>query len=488
MEIFEHYNSLGFMNPYSTIEFGKIRIHNNFNNAIQFKKSKNYIDSVAVSEMLNSNYFYGDRTIVKEINKTPWMAHLSASSDEWIFDELPAHGNMVMSLDECADKFLLLLKDEIMGYIQNKCTIGILLSGGMDSRIVAGVLYMLIKENSLDMDVIGLTWGVEESRDVQYAKQICSSLKWDWVHFPLTPEKVFENIEISAERGCEFSPIHLHAMPQVRNMQGIDCILAGSFGDSIGRAEFSGTHATGLSSIDNRVINRFKVIKSHVHTASQPFIHKDVQRYNDLFPRQELWQQFETQKQAHYMRRMLNPCMAYINEKIPLHQCFSDKKVFGFIWGLDASIRTDNIYRKLLDKMETSIANISWARTGKRYLINDDIADVQSKDYHSYGKWIRNDLRKHISDLLFNGSLDNLKVFNMMSVQQIEKINNKYSRSLKHTRIDEILIWLAALSVLIKKYDIHGISNENSISDLFNGLILSNSISFSYLKAKQWNL
>ena len=41
---------------------------------IKLKNRPNYIDPIAVIEILNKSYTFGDRTFVEDVNLTPWMA------------------------------------------------------------------------------------------------------------------------------------------------------------------------------------------------------------------------------------------------------------------------------------------------------------------------------------------------------------------------------------------------------------------------------
>src|SRR5690606_25871175 len=105
--------------------------------------------------------------------------------------------------------------------------------------IVASVLRQLQLSGQYTGAVTALTWGLEASRDVQYAARITELYQWNFKHFNLTADMLLHNIEVTAAMGAEFSPVHLHAMPQIAGLDGLDCILAGSYGDSIGRGEYS---------------------------------------------------------------------------------------------------------------------------------------------------------------------------------------------------------------------------------------------------------
>ncbi len=70
---------------------------------------------------------------------------------------------------------------------------------------------------------------------------------WEFKSFELNAALLKEAIYETAQAGAEFSPVNVHAMHKIRDTAGIDCILAGSYGDSIGRGEYSKSMLQNLS-------------------------------------------------------------------------------------------------------------------------------------------------------------------------------------------------------------------------------------------------
>ncbi len=83
-----------------------------------------------------------------------------------------------MPANEIAQELKSRLLDEAIGYLQGKSQVGILLSGGMDSRMLAGVIRELQLRGDWSGQVIAFTWGVDGSRDVKYAQQITRMFSW----------------------------------------------------------------------------------------------------------------------------------------------------------------------------------------------------------------------------------------------------------------------------------------------------------------------
>ena len=254
--MFKHYNHLGFMTPYYTQGTeGHLTIVSEFAEALSGLQEPKLIDLSAVVEIISRYHCFADRTLVQGLFRTPWMAKPNAAFTDWEFADIPPHGEVLMSVEEAARHFFARLQAEVLEYCEGRSTVGILLSGGMDSRIAVGVVDYLLKTRQMAASIVAITWGMEQTRDVIYARQIAQRLGWDWVHYPISAEDLLNNITETAKRGCEYSPVHLHMMPKVRDMEGVDCILAASYGDSVGRAEYSGRHITRLIPFEQYTLN-----------------------------------------------------------------------------------------------------------------------------------------------------------------------------------------------------------------------------------------
>lgn len=292
------------------------------------------------------------------------------------------------------------LRREALGYLSGKKHAGILLSGGMDSRIVAGIVRELQLAGEFTGDVVALTWGLDGSRDVIYAQEIARRYGWEWLHFPLGPDILAQNIQITGEIGAEFAPFHLHALPQIRKLHGIDVILAGSYGDSVGRAEYSGSRILHLKPTIHMSLNRFGLIRDEIVRASRAPILQDAYGYQKYIQRDAACQYRELEQEMHYMRRKLQACMSYVAERIPLFQLFTAPEVFALMWGLDPSIRDDRFYKALLPTLPGDIGSLPWARTGFPLGVSSGLPDDRPKLFHKYGLWLRRDLRTMITQLV----------------------------------------------------------------------------------------
>lgn len=419
---------------------------------------KRNIDSAAVLGILMKNYALSTRTLVQGVSRTPWMARPDGLGS-WLQSELPLHGSVQMRSEAIAVEMKQRLQTEALRFLEGKAKIGILLSGGMDSRIVAAIVRQLQQDDKFSGDVVALTWGLEYSRDVIYARQIAEQFGWEFRHFPLTAEVLKENIHLAADRGAEYSPVHLHAMHAISHTSGLDGILAGSYGDSIGRGEYSGRRVSELPHILDKHLNHFAFMLKSVEKEALARIKVDLAADRERFSGRSEMAHREIEMQMHYMRRQLNACMETIDDNIPLYQMFGAPEVFGFMWSLDPACRTDENYAELLKLLPGNLLDIPWARTGAKYNQSNAISeDKLSTLNNRYGEWLRNDLRKFVLDEVRSDALQSLGIFNDRSLAMWSRYWPK-SNSPKADRLDEKMAWLASLSLFVKKYNIQGVES-----------------------------
>lgn len=452
MSSFPFYDHLSARAYYS--EPNKSTVYPNIETLFKVTDSPKHVDPAAVLGVLMKNYPMACRTLVDGACRTPWMAKPDTTTSSWTCASLPEHQDKKMAAKEIADVLKRKLEEELRTFVQGKSTVGILLSGGMDSRIVAGILRQLQEQRDFNGSVVGLTWGIDDCRDVIYAREISERFGWDFVHFPLGPDLLKNNIHLTAQRGAEYSPVHLHAMPDVSLMKGVDGILAGSYGDSIGRGEYSGRKVNRLPSILEHNLNHFGFLRKGYEKNALLNIKEDLSLSRSSFPNRSELSYREVEMQMHYMRRQLNACMEVIDDNIPLYQAFSSPDVFGFIWSLSPECRTDETYQSLLQSLPGNLLDIPWARTGKIYHKADGLVlDDYSKNHHSYGSWLRQDLRDYVIGEIKSGSLQSLNIFNESALDFWCRNwpSDKYSRA---DRLDEKMAWLCSLSQFVRLYDI----------------------------------
>ena len=471
---FEYFDHLGFFSPYLLESGSNTEIFDDFEDALEAKDDRNEIHIPSLVSILTNGFALGDETLVNNLRKTRWMTKWEGG--RWVKTDYPKFGHKKASNEEIGKSLFKLLKKEILTFVKDHNTVGLLLTGGMDSRMAAGVLDCLIKDGDLvGVKVVALTWGDEQSRDSIYARKIAKRLNWDWKGYSITSELLARNILTTAERGAEFSPTHLHGMSLVSEESGIDVILAASFGDSLGRGEYSGRTIGNLRDIRYRIRNSYGILSNGVIKGCSDQIDKSVVDYWSEYPQKEHYQQLEQDYQIHYMRRMLNPCMSVIHERIPTRQLFSSPELVNYMWSLDPACRNNDAYKVLLNLFETDLKDIPWAKTGLVYDHIQGSPDPYRKSHTDYSAMLRTDLLNQVEEEVLSDVISELRIFNTTTLERVFKLlrSKKY---IENKDLEEMILWIASLSGMVRKYKL--INSSNSYSEnLFSSL---NSLRIDY--------
>ena len=472
---------IGSQYPYYSTYKEQPSFNLNFNEIMKtIPKGDIELDLQSVIEILMRSYIIGDKTLIKPIKRTPWLAEYNAGLNEWNYFDVPPHGNKMLDSKEAAITLKKIVYEETLNFIGNYKRVGILLSGGMDSRILAGVLRETQINKDFNGEVIVYNWGTTDSRDVWYAKQIADKYNWDYKYFPLNPDVLKETFHLVQKVGAEIIPYNLHAMNAVAQDPDSDIILAGSYGDTLGRAEYNGIPLKNVPPIVFGNANKLGLLKEELVQDHYTQMKTDSMNYRNTIDqhRREEYQYRETEYQRNHSRRYLTTAMSIIAMEKPLFQLFTSPKAVEYLWGLDLSIRSDVLYESILPLLPGDISEIPWARTGKVFGRNDKkvIVDTGKSASHEYGKWLRTDLKGFIDKELDLNSLSGLGIFNERSLEKIYKLWPKAETS-SVNKLDATISWLTAFTIFIKKNNLNSaVEYEKVLKDRINSIIIPSKI------------
>lgn len=414
------------------------------------------IDKTAICSFLSVGQFSENRTLFNEIKRLPWLANPlpNGNYDEL---ELPRHKYKTGSDEQLAKVLFEKLCDEAREVIKHNSKIYILLTGGLDSRIIAGIYGYLYSNGELKEKPKCLTWGMEDSRDVYYAKLMAEKLGFDWKHIPLGPEEVIDNIRKCGKYlSMLHSPEMLHSMLWFQNLPSDSMVIAGSFGDSIGRGEFSNLHLLQLerkepkNTYDLLVPNAFAVGAKGLKE-DLDYIHKRGGKDTLKYAQCEYWMQ------GYRMRNGLCHALSVINRYANIYQMFTAPDVYEFIWSLHPSRRDDIIYSTLLKKHFPQLAKVPWARNNKSIKGNYKNKKLKAH-YHDYTKWSSSLLYDDISALV---DPDWFAATGLFNKESISKMNALVLKSQERVgRLNDIWLWLAGF-----RYYIDELQDEGKIID-----------------------
>ena len=412
-------------------------------------KHRRTLDPVACLSLLRFNYILGDRTLIQGLKRMPWHATLDTNGNVERRRPIP-HAHRLAEPSEIAVALLDCLQNELSNYLDGQKRAWILLSGGLDSRITAGVLHKI--QNDFSTEIHAVTWGIENSRDVVYARNIASHFGWEWHHLHYDEETLWDNIKIAAEwGGAEVAGVHLHSISQLHKLvNSEDLVIASSWGDSIGRAEFSGQHLLNMTMAP--LANKHWLIHRSISAECLQLAAGDRKLAWCIEPDCSKHVVVELDSQENYMRRMISHAMNYVLLFCGLQQSFTSDKTVSTMWSYSPICRQAEVYHRLFEKLDHFLFNLPWARTGVAPSGNMEKDSSLKTTYHEWGGWLRQRRQRELKELICHGKLSELNVFNMSQVRQIYNLWRK--EPAESIALNETILKLASIELLRRRFDL----------------------------------
>ncbi|MDO6450503.1 asparagine synthase-related protein [Oceanobacillus profundus] len=449
--------NIGGAYPYFYIKDNQVFYSNKITEILENNSiNQRELDVVSVYSMLSLGYVVGDYTLLKSLKRLAWRSELDSKGNYSFFD-FKEYNKVNEDTKVMAKSLLTHLEDELRKQCLHRKNVYILLSGGMDSRVVASIINKLEKNSEISAQIHGVTWGVTDSRDVVYARNICEKYNWNWHYAELNADYLIENFNIAAiDLAAEISPVHVHRYNWFKNnATKEDVVIAGSYGDSVGRAEYSSVRVEDLTPLSH--VDKYDFLK----LPYKKYVHKGIENrlkeFRDRYPNATEAQLNEYERQAHYMRRMLGNVANIINNWSNFYQAFTDEETAKLMFRYSYSNRTDEVYKELLTLIDPSLLKIAWARTGLSYSeekVENIQVDKLSKNHHKYGSWMRENNRDYIEERLFDGTLEDLGIFDLKHLRTMFKLWQKEPINI-HSRLNDRISWLTVLSIFIKHYNVN---------------------------------
>jgi len=339
--------------------------HRKFSDALAHSGSDLTWDPGGILSVMSLCHPCGDRTLISEIKRRPWMSTIAEDGEPHLA-ELPPHDTLYKSYDTIARDFGRLLRQEIVAACKGRKQVYVTLSGGMDSRVVAAVACKAAEAGEIDAKLTAVTWSwaVPNSSDTVYARKVAEILGMEWICIDYKPEHLLRNVELAAdELGCLVPGMHLHRMSWFENVPKDSLVLSASYGDSVGRGEFRGRHLLELGVLDP--IGAHGVLRPHVHRYGCQLIQSDLAQLRARAPGEPEHVLREHAMYGHYMRGMIAQAMDLINSFCDLYLVFTSPEVYSYMWAIHPSYRTDYVYAGLLEEINPKLLRLPWARTNR---------------------------------------------------------------------------------------------------------------------------
>ena len=409
--------------------------------------------------ILSCGYVCGNRTTFEQISRRPWLSDVDSQGEIQLATP-PQHGFFKLTPSQIAQRLLFELKAEAETACKGFEDSHILMYGGLDSRIVAGVVRQLADEGSISNRIHAVTWGRPGSRDVEIGRAVAKQLGFDWEHVELSPKHIPENIDaVALHLGGMVSPVHLHRMLWLKQLTTGGIVLGGSYGDSVGRAEFSGRNVLELTNYKSN--NKFGLLKQECLESADIQLRQDWASFRNRLSDRPEYAKRECEHQAHYMRGLIAQTMSIIDGTCSLYQMFTAPEVVSFVWSIHPSYRDDRPYAKLLSLLGNNLDRYPWARTNRPLDRKVKPIHVESSvnKYHEYKKWIRDTVLPSIDEDSLVNWAEATGIFEPNAVRDLlRSMAGASGIQLRHQT--ETIVWLMSLHKLETHVRSIGVSLE----------------------------
>jgi asparagine synthetase B (glutamine-hydrolysing) len=196
-------------------------------------------DPLGLIELFAFGHNIDDRTLLDGVRVLPPGVVITIDANgmqQSTYDKLEYQESLsVASPRDCGEQISQCIKTIMPKYLKGPARKGIFLSGGLDSRIVAGA----IGQSGHGMSAY--TFGELESRDVLFAREIASRMGFSHEVFPFPPNYLSEMIEGVVERSECATPFY-HASSMLFHdaiAQKTDAIVVGFCGDNLSGGHLS---------------------------------------------------------------------------------------------------------------------------------------------------------------------------------------------------------------------------------------------------------
>lgn len=196
------------------------------------------IDEEAIADFMALGYCLGDKTFFKEIKLLPHGSTLTFRggklSIERYWDYSFRDGlSPLLEVDEYIDEYYRILKRAIERQTKGKRNLGLPLSGGLDSRTIAGML----KKNGFEGTVNAFSYGNTCSFDVIYGKSIADKLDYPFTYLEIDWGYLKDRAESFVwltEGTVNCLNSHMMLPHSLLKEKRVEAVLTGFLGDTVG--------------------------------------------------------------------------------------------------------------------------------------------------------------------------------------------------------------------------------------------------------------
>jgi asparagine synthase (glutamine-hydrolysing) len=402
------------------------------------------LDLAAVAQYMRFQLFLGDRTFFESIKILPGGSVLTFETGSrrlairkyWTYDAVPSRPDI--SYPEAVAETGRLLRRAVSGLSGDQHRPGVFLSGGIDSRIILG----LIERRPLAT----MTYGHKASRDVRYAQKIAAALGSDHHHHDLPDGSwVKENAGFHWDltEGMH-NWVHLHSismLPEARSRMDVN--LTGMAGGTVlGKAKT--VDPLMYAAVDDyALINRVYHLMTVTHTwpglteseermLYRPGFFEKVQglAFDTLYEEMQGYLNYRPELRGEFFyfdqhnMRLINNMAVFGRSHVEFRYPYLDYRLFDFVYSLPVEYRSEGrLARSLLAKELPRLAKIPYDAdeflpTDRKLVRNIHALTVRARRrfnrsifqlfpewktlYADYEGYLRGDLREWAEGILYD--------------------------------------------------------------------------------------
>jgi len=191
------------------------------------------VDSVAIAQMLSFEYILGHRTLLREVQLLPPASLLTLRNGQFTirsywhlqFSEV----YQLRSREQYLEGFIHYLQQAVTRQMPGDLPAGLNLSGGLDSRMLLGLLC----NGQLKMPLRTYTFGIHGCDDARIAKELANVAGTQHHFFELKPDYLLDlaGEGVRLMDGME-SSVHMHALANVKaQARQVQILYTGFFAD-----------------------------------------------------------------------------------------------------------------------------------------------------------------------------------------------------------------------------------------------------------------
>lgn len=398
------------------------------------------INLISIAQMLCFEYVLGEDTLLEHVHLLPPASILTFQNNKitlqkyWSLQYSAHHLNG--SIEETLDEFIFLLRQAVTRQAPGNLPAGVNLSGGLDSRLLLGLLC----ETPSKVPLRTFTFGIPKCSDARYAEEIARSAGTLHKFFQLTPgsfKKIVDN-GVYITDGLE-SCVHMHALANVESQSNsVNILYSGFYIDSLTnpklkREWWANYNFDTASQILFNELN-FKELFKHPdidEVFSSDMKRKVSARFDESF-RYQLMKTNAAQfadwndniELLQRQRRFTNQGNEIMRCQVITRTPFCDKDLVQFALQIPPGLRFERyLIRQILAKYFHSLAKIPWDRTDfpivpcvreLRLRVQQQIEwqaqrigmdlplNKSMHNFTDYDNWMRNELRSWVEATLLN--------------------------------------------------------------------------------------